>query len=227
MTGARVDNEPRWRAVLFDLDGTLTDPKVGITRSIQYALRKRGIAPPDADELEPFIGPPLEQSFRERLGLDEVEARRAVADYREYFSQQGLYENEVYDGIPALLRDLRDAELRVCLATSKPMVFAERILEHFDLARHFDLVVGSQLDGTHVEKAEIVATALAGVSGILPERVVMVGDRRHDVHGARANGIDAIAVTYGYGTREELSAALPTSLAESVLELRRLLLAVV
>jgi phosphoglycolate phosphatase len=106
------------------------------------------------------------------------------------------------------------------------MVFAERILEHFDLARHFDLVVGSHLDGTHVEKAEIVATALAGVAGILPENVVMVGDRMHDVHGARANGIDAIAVTYGYGTREELSAASPAGFAESVVELRRLLLAV-
>ncbi len=226
MTSARVQGAQRWRAVLFDLDGTLTDPKLGITRSIQYALRKRGMAPPDADDLEPFIGPPLEQSFRERLGFDETEARRAVADYREYFSQQGLYENEVYDGIPALLRDLRASERRVCLATSKPMVFAERILEHFDLAKHFDLVVGSHLDGTHVEKAEVVATALAGVAGVEPERVVMVGDRMHDVHGARVNGIDAIAVTYGYGTREELSAASPTSLVESVEELRRLLLAV-
>lgn len=223
---ARVDEPARWGAVLFDLDGTLTDPKLGITRSIQYALRKRGIAPPDADALEPFIGPPLAQSFRERLGFDESEARRAVDDYREYFSQAGLYENEVYAGIPELLRDLRASELRVCLATSKPMVFAERILEHFDLAKHFDLVVGSHLDGTHVEKAEIVATALAGVSGARHDRAVMVGDRMHDVHGARANGIDAIAVTWGYGSHEELCAAEPTRLAASVGELRRLLLPV-
>jgi len=222
----RAGDAARWRAVLFDLDGTLTDPKLGITRSIQYALRKRGIVPPEADDLEAFIGPPLEQSFRERLGLDASAARRAVEDYREYFSQQGLYENEVYDGIPALLRELRDSGRRVVLATSKPLVYAERILEHFDLAKHFDLVVGSDLDGTRVEKSEIVATALAGVAGVLPERVVMVGDRMHDVQGARANGIDAIAVTYGYGTREELSAASPTSLAETVLELRVLLLAV-
>jgi phosphoglycolate phosphatase len=220
-----VEDPARWRAVLFDLDGTLTDPKLGITRSIQYALRKRGIAPPEADDLEVFIGPPLEQSFRERLGFDASDARRAVADYREYFSQQGLYENEVYEGIPALLRDLRGSGRRVGLATSKPTVFAERILEHFDLARHFDLIVGSHLDGTRVEKSEIVATALAGVVGVLPERVVMVGDRMHDVHGARANGIAAIAVSYGYGSREELSAAAPTSLAESVDELRHLLLA--
>jgi len=216
----------RWRAVLFDLDGTLTDPKLGITRSIQYALRRRGIAPPDADELETFIGPPLEQSFRQRFGFDAIVARRAVEDYREYFSSQGLYENEVYDGIPALLRDLKESGRQVCLATSKPMVFAERILEHFDLAKHFNLVVGSQLDGTHVEKSEIVATALAGVASVLPESVVMVGDRMHDVHGARANGVATIAVTYGYGTREELHAAEPISIAESVPELRSLLFGV-
>ena len=226
MSAERAEDTARWRAVLFDLDGTLTDPKVGITRSIQHALRKRGMTPPDADALEPLIGPPLERSFREHFGLDAIEARRAVEDYREYFSVQGLYENEVYPGIPELLRGLRASGRRVGLATSKPTVYAERILEHFDLAKHFELVVGSHLDGTHVEKAEIVATALAGVSGVLPERVVMVGDRKHDVQGARANGIDAIAVTWGYGTREELSAAEPTSLAGSVEELRRLLLAV-
>ena len=226
MSGERVENPARWHAVLFDLDGTLTDPKRGITRAVQYALRKRGISPPEANDLEPFIGPPLEQSFRERLGLDASDARRAVEDYREYFSQKGLYENEVYDGIPALLSALRDSGRRVCLATSKPTLFAERILEHFDLTKYFDLVVGSNLDGTHVEKALVIGTALAGVGGVLPERVVMVGDRMHDVHGARSNGIAAIAVTYGYGTREELRAASPTSLAETVDELRHLLLAV-
>lgn len=226
MSGARDGKSLRFRAVLFDLDGTLTDPKPGITRSVQYALRKRGLEPPDADQLEPFIGPPLAQSFRERLGFDAAEAKRAVDDYREYFSRQGLYENSVYEGIPALLRELRESGRCVCLATSKPTVFAERILEHFDLARHFDLVVGSHLDGTRVAKAEIVATALAGIGGVAAGRAVMVGDREHDVHGARSNGIDSIAVTYGYGTREELQASSPTSLATSVGELRRLLLAV-
>ncbi|MBM4336054.1 MAG: HAD family hydrolase [Deltaproteobacteria bacterium] len=226
MSGARVGGSARFRAVLFDLDGTLTDPKPGITRSVQYALRKRGIEPPDADQLEPFIGPPLAQSFSERLGFAAAEAKRAVDDYREYFSRQGLYENSVYDGIPALLRELRESGRRVCLATSKPTVFAERILEHFDLARHFDLVVGSHLDGTRVAKAEIIAAVLAGLGGEAARRAVMVGDREHDVHGARSNGIDSIAVTYGYGTCEELQAPSPTSLAASVGELRRLLLAV-
>lgn len=225
MSGARGGESARFHAVLFDLDGTLTDPKLGITRSVQYALRKRGIEPPDAEQLEPFIGPPLARSFRERLGFDAVEAKRAVDDYREYFSQRGLYENEVYDGIPALLRELHESGRKLCLATSKPTVFAERILEHFDLARHFDLVVGSHLDGTRVEKTEIVATALAGIGGEASCRAVMVGDREHDVHGARSNGIDSIAVTYGYGTREELQASSPTALAASVGELRRLLFA--
>ena len=226
MSEEPVGDAARWQAILFDLDGTLTDSKRGITRSIQYALRKRGLEAPDAGALEPFIGPPLEQSFREQLGFDASEARRAVEDYREYFEQQGLYENEVYEGIPELLRGLRASGRRVGLATSKPTVFAERILEHFDIAKHFDLIVGSFLDGRRVEKSEIVATALAGVADVARERVVMVGDRRHDVQGARANGIDAIGVTYGYGTREELRASSPTSLVASVPELRRLLLAV-
>jgi phosphoglycolate phosphatase len=210
--------------VLFDLDGTLTDPKAGITRSIQHALRKRGLEPPDADALAPLIGPPLEHSFREAFGFSPAEARRAVEDYREYFSDRGLYENEVYAGIPELLARLRAEGRRLALATSKPTVFAERILEHFDLARHFERVVGSFLDGTRVEKSEVVATALAGVAGVPLERVVMVGDRKHDVHGARANGIDAIAVAYGYGSEAELRGAEPTRLAASVDELGRLLL---
>lgn len=212
------------RAVLFDLDGTLTDPKVGITRSIQYALRKRGRPVPDADSLESFIGPPLERSFRERFAMTPVEARQAVEDYREYFADKGLFENAVYPGIPELLESLRGRGVRLLVATSKPTVFAERILAHFALAGHFDQVVGSHLDGRRVEKQELIADALATLSGVTRERAVHVGDRRHDVEGAHANGIAAIAVGWGYGTREELEAARPTALAESVGALGRLLL---
>ena len=209
---------------MFDLDGTLTDPKAGITRSIQYALRKRGIEPPDADALAPLIGPPLLHSFRDSFGFSSDEAKRAVEDYREYFADRGLYENEVYAGIPDLLARLRADGRRLALATSKPTVYAERILEHFDLAKHFELVVGSFLDGTRVEKGEVVAAALAGVSGVASAEVAMIGDRMHDVHGARANGIDAIAVGWGYGSADELRRAAPTRLAASVEELWRLLL---
>ena len=208
--------------MLFDLDGTLTDPKTGITRSIQHALRKRGIEPPDADALEPLIGPPLLHSFRDAFGFSPDEAQRAVEDYREYFSERGLYENEVYPGIPELLARLRAAGRRLALATSKPTVFAERILAHFDLAQHFELVIGSFLDGTRVEKREVVAAALEGLGN---ERAVMVGDRMHDVQGARANGIAAIAVTWGYGAPDELLVAAPSRVARSVDELGRILLA--
>jgi phosphoglycolate phosphatase len=212
------------RAVLFDLDGTLTDPKAGITRSIQHALRKRGRPVPHADALEGLIGPPLEHSFRSHFAMTPAEARQAVEDYREYFADTGLFENAVYPGIPELLASLRAEGVRLALATSKPTVFAERILAHFALAEHFDQVVGSHLDGRRVEKHELIADALSTLSGVARERAVHVGDRRHDVEGARANGIDVIAVGWGYGTRAELEAARPTALAESVGALRRLLL---
>ena len=211
------------QAVLFDLDGTLTDPKPGITRSIQHALRKRGLAVPDADALAPCIGPPLEQSFRERFGLAPDDARRAVADYREYFEPHGLYENAVYPGIPELLARLRANGVRLALATSKPTVYAARILAHFELAPHFEHVVGSFLDGRRTDKAELVADALALLDGVPRERAVLVGDRMHDLLGARANGIAAIAVGYGYGARDELVGAGAERLAESVAALGRLL----
>jgi len=211
------------RAVLFDLDGTLTDPKLGITRSIQHALRKRGLPVPDADALAPCIGPPLEQSFRERFGLSPDDARSAVADYREYFEPHGMYENAVYPGIQELLAGLRAGGVRLAVATSKPTLYAERILAHFALAEHFEHVVGSFLDGRRVEKAELVADALALLDGVPRERAVLVGDRRHDIAGARANGIAAIGVGYGYGTREELEGAGAERVAESVAALGRLL----
>jgi phosphoglycolate phosphatase len=211
------------RAALFDLDGTLTDPKLGITNSIRHALRKRGHPVPHADALEPFIGPPLEQSFRELVGLSHADARQAVADYREYYEVGGWRENFVYGGIPELLADLRAEGVRLVLATAKPTVFAERILAHFALESHFDAVVGSHLDGRRVEKRELIADALATLDGVGPAEVVHVGDRSHDVVGARANGVGAIAVAYGYGTRAELTAAAPDALAESVTALRGLL----
>ena len=212
------------RAVLFDLDGTLTDPKVGITRSIQHALRKRGRPVPDPDSLESLIGPPLEESFRTHFGMSPADARQAVGDYREYFADTGLFENAVYPGIPELLANLRGGGVRLAVATSKPTPFAERILAHFGLAPHFEQVVGSFLDGRREEKRELIADALVTLHGVDRERAAHVGDRRHDVLGARANGIRAIAVGWGYGTREELDAAQPNAIAESVTALGRLLL---
>ncbi|HXX47677.1 MAG TPA: HAD hydrolase-like protein [Myxococcota bacterium] len=211
------------RALLFDLDGTLTDSKPGITRGIQHALRKRGLPVPDGEALEPCIGPPLERSFRELLGLPADAARQALADYREYFDAQGWRENSVYAGIPELLGELRGRDVRLVLATAKPTVFAERILAHFGLAKHFESVVASHLDGRRVDKEELIADALAALAGVERAEVAHVGDRSHDVVGARANGIASIAVAYGYGTPAELAAARPDALADSVTALGGLL----
>lgn len=213
----------RYDAILFDLDGTLTDPKAGITRSVQIALARFGIAVADPDELTPYIGPPLIGSFQRLHGLSHGDAVRAVAYYREHFATKGLYENELYPGVSDLLLGLRAAGETLILATSKPTVFAERILEHFGIARYFDLVVGSNLDHTRVEKAEVVAFPLEERPRIAPGRAVMVGDREHDVLGARANGVPAIGVAYGYGGVAELETAGAAAIADSVGELGALL----
>ena len=151
--------------ILFDLDGTLTDPKEGITKSVQYALSAFGIEVTNLDELEPFIGPPLKDSFMEFYGMDEPTALRAIEKYRERFQDKGLFENRLYDGVPELLRKLKGNHKKVAIASSKPTVFVERILEYFDIRRYFDVVVGSELDGTRTEKSEVVAEALRQLYG--------------------------------------------------------------
>lgn len=214
-----------YQTILFDLDGTLTDPKVGITRSVQIALARFGIEIADRDALLPYIGPPLIGSFMRLHGLSHDDARRAVDYYREHFATIGLYENELYPGIDPLLGALHARGCALVLATSKPTVFAERILDHFGLSRYFDLVVGSNLDHTRVEKTEVIAHVLAEQRGLEPARAVMVGDREHDVIGARNNGLPAIGVAYGYGTADELHAAGAFAVAHTVNELAGLLLA--
>jgi phosphoglycolate phosphatase len=193
-------------AVLFDLDGTLTDPKLGITRSIQHALRELGNTPPDCDELTWCIGPPLRPSLGQLLGsTDDGLLDRALVLYRERFSTVGLFENTLFPEIPAVLHALRAAGYRTYVATSKPHVFASRIVEHFGLAPLFDRVYGSELDGRRVDKGELIAYALAEEK-LEPGRVVMVGDREHDMIGACCCGLPAIGVTWGYGAESELRA---------------------
>jgi phosphoglycolate phosphatase len=191
--------------LFFDLDGTLTDPKPGITGSIQYALEKLGRKAPSQDDLAWCIGPPLRASFVMLLGGEE-HADRAVALYRERFGDVGLFENSVYPEIEGVLTKLSQSGFRMFVATSKPHVFARRIIDHFGLNPHFEHVFGSELDGTRVHKADLLAYALEQ-TGVVPSRSLMIGDRSHDVLGAKANGIDAIGVTYGYGSAEELIAA--------------------
>lgn len=214
-----------FQTILFDLDGTLTDPSVGITRSILFALEKMGLIEEHPARLLSFIGPPLLESFRKHYCPDEASARRAVAYYRDYFSVTGLYENAVYPGIPRLLERLRAGGRRLVLATSKPTVFAEKILRHFALDPYFSLVVGSNLDGTRTEKGEVIGEALAQLGpSCAKESIVMVGDREHDVIGARAYGLACIGVTYGFGSPAELQAAGAAFLADSVEDLLDLLL---
>ncbi len=182
------------RNVLFDLDGTLTDPRSGITRCIRFALERMGHAAPREEELLWCIGPPLADSFAKLLGSDgSNEVERALTLYRERFGETGMFENELYDGIPELLSILTQAGHRLFVATSKPSVFARPILVHFGLDPWFDAIQGSELDGTNTAKADLLRT-LVVEKNLEPGETVMIGDRRHDVEGARANGIAAIAV---------------------------------
>ena len=208
--------------VLFDLDGTLTDSKIGITKSVQYALSKFNIREDNLDNLESFIGPPLSESFQKNYGFEPSQARDAVDFYREYFSTSGMYENVVYPGIPDLLADLKSKWKALFVATSKPTVFANQILKAFNLHQYFTTVVGSHLDGTRTSKTEIIAHVLSTSGALKESSVVMVGDREHDIIGAQGNAIDSIAVTYGYGSLSELQRANPTYLADTVEDIRTL-----
>ena len=212
------------RYIFFDLDGTLTDPMIGITSSVQYALSKFGISVRYLKELIPFIGPPLAQSFREFYGFSEEQAEEAVRYYREYFSPKGIFENEIYPGIAQLLVTLYEAGFELAVTTSKPRVYAERILKHFGIDEYFSLVAGSELDGTRVNKNEVIQYALDAY-GISGNDALMIGDRKHDMEGAAACGVESVGVLYGYGSREELTAAGAGHLVETVKELREFLLA--
>ncbi|KGA97199.1 5'-nucleotidase [Alkalihalobacillus alcalophilus ATCC 27647 = CGMCC 1.3604] len=209
---------------LFDLDGTLTDPKVGITKSVQYALRKFDIEVTDLDELECFIGPPLKQSFSEVYSLSSEQTEQAIGFYRERFIEKGLFENELYPGVMELLQTLKERNYQVVLATSKPTVFAEKVLIYFKLDRYFDLVVGSHLDGGRSAKAEIIDFILQKYPMKKKSEFVMVGDRKHDLIGANEVGIQSIAVLYGYGSYQELQEQNPVAICESVEQLRNRLI---
>ncbi len=237
--------------ILFDLDGTLTDSKPGITRCVQYALHRMGIEEPDLDKLEPFIGPPLLDSFHEFYGFDEQQGKKAIGYYRERFSTVGIFENEVYPGVENLLANLKSSGKKLAVASSKPQVYVERILEHFHLQTYFDVVVGSGLDGTRTKKEEVVEEALRCLlpktlfwkmmdgkdrradgqtveeyDGEYHDTVVMVGDRRFDVEGAQEYQIASVGVAYGYALPGELAEAGAGVVAETVEELENILLQV-
>lgn len=224
--------------ILFDLDGTLTDPKEGITKSVQFALDRCGIREPDIDKLEPFIGPPLKSSFMEFYGMSEDMAMEAVAHYRERFQAMGLYENIIYPGIPEMLQKLKQSGKTLAVASSKPEVFVSKILKYFKIEQYFDVVTGSGLDGSLSEKEEVVEETLARLTafakkekgkkgGMLPsgkENCAMVGDRKFDVYGGRQFQLTTIGVSYGYAAKGELEKAGADYIVSSVAELSRLLL---
>lgn len=212
-----------FKKILFDLDGTLTDPKVGITTCVQYALEHFGIYE-ETDNLKKFIGPPLIDSFMEFYGLTEEQAREATVFYRERFAPIGIYENEVYPGIPEMLSELKDRGIILGVASSKPEPFVNQILKHFELDSYFDIVVGSLLDETRTKKEEVLEEAIRQLGGTLEkDECAMVGDRKFDVASAKLYGLTSVGVKFGYAEPGELEKEEPDYIAETVEELKKYL----
>lgn len=213
----------RYDVVLFDLDGTLTDPGEGITNSVAYALKKFGIEVPERRELYGFIGPPLSESFARYFGLKGDQITQAIAWYREYYRPYGVHENLLYDGVEEMLKCLHDSGKTILLATSKPEMFARQILEHFELDRYFHYIAGATLDGTRDHKADVIRYALECANVTPGEHIIMVGDRSYDVIGARLCGLDAVGVLSGYGNRRELEEAGARYIVEHIRDVGLLL----
>ena len=215
----------RYENILFDLDGTLTDPAEGILNSIRHSLTYYPeVKVPELETLKKFIGPPLWESYVKYCGMDKQTAEEAVEHYREYFRPTGIFENKLYEGIPELLAKLKEAGVKVRLATSKPDVFARQILDHFGITEYFTSVQGSALDGSLIKKEDVIAKIMTENAGITASNTVMVGDTAFDVMGAKANGIPAIGVAYGYGSGVEIAEAGAFMIVKSVEELAKIFL---
>jgi phosphoglycolate phosphatase len=212
----------KYSNILFDLDGTLTDPYRGITNSIKYSLKKLGIFEEDENKLKLFIGPPLEKSFAKYFSFDKNTAQKAVEYYREYFSEKGMYENTLYNGIEHVLKELNNKNKKCIVATSKPEIFANRILEHFHIDTYFNYVVGSNLEGTFVEKEDIIKHILEKYT-LNKKETIMIGDRKYDIIGANKNRIDSIGVLYGYGSKEEVENVFPKYLCNSIEDILKII----
>ena len=210
--------------LLFDLDGTLTNPQEGITKCVQHALRAFGIEEPDLEKLIPFIGPPLIQSFMEFYNMSEEDARKAVAVYRERFSTVGLFENFPYPGIADMLAELKAQGKILAVASSKPTIYVRRILEKFELAPYFNVIEGSNLDGTRVDKKEVIAEVLSQLDNPSADDLLMIGDRKFDVIGARETGFGCVGVRFGFAAPDELEQSGAVYIADTVHDLHRYLL---
>ena len=210
--------------LLFDLDGTLTNPQEGITKCVQHALRAFGIEEPDLEKLIPFIGPPLIQSFMEFYNMSEEDARKAVTVYRERFGTVGLFENFPYPGIADMLAELKAQGKILAVASSKPTIYVRRILEKFELAPYFNVIEGSNLDGTRVDKKEVIAEVLSQLDNPSADDLLMIGDRKYDVIGAREMGFGCVGVRFGFAAPEELEQSGAVYIADTVRDLHRYLL---
>jgi len=207
--------------LFFDLDGTLTDSRPGIVTSMRHALTAMGIEVPSDEALSRFIGPPTQDSFRELLKSNDRELNtRAIAVYRQRYASLGLYENSVYPGVLDGLCALRETGMRLLVVTSKPEVYANRIIDHFELRPYFDRVYGSELTGERADKGELIAHVLKS-EDLSKSQAWMIGDRIHDIIGAMKNGLRSAGVLWGYGSREELSHAGADALFQSMPELVR------
>ncbi|MFM0621539.1 HAD family hydrolase [Streptococcus suis] len=212
-----------YQTILFDLDGTLTDSGQGILNSVAYALEKMGIEEPDTANLNRFIGPPLYESFSRFYQLNPEDTQSAVDAFRVYFKEKGMFENQLYPGIIPLLEELRTSGKTLVIATSKPEIFAKQILEHFGIAHYFDVIAGASLDSSRISKADVIGYAINQLEAF-PKHAVMIGDREHDIEGARMHQLPAIGVLYGYGSKQEFEKAGATMIVETVQDLKRVLL---
>ncbi len=216
---------PDYKYILFDLDGTITDPGVGITNSVVYALNKMGIEISDRRELYRFIGPPLWESFEAFYGLSHDEADKAVSYYREYYKDKGIYECLINDGIEPLLSELRESGKRLYVATSKPEPLAIEVLSHFKLDGCFEYIAGSSMDRSRAEKDKVISYALETCNILDRKGAVMIGDREHDILGAKKNGLASIGVLFGYGSHEELKKAGADYIAAGAGEIAKIIFA--
>ena len=210
------------KRILFDLDGTLTDPFLGITRSVAYSLKSFGIEVDDLETLKPFIGPPLDVSFREYYHMDEAQSWKAVEKYREYFSKKGLFENKVYEGMEGFLQSLLNMDMKLYVCTSKPEVFAKEILDHFSLTPYFTGIYGATLDGSLKNKGDVIAHCIKQEQLNIQD-CMMIGDRQHDIVGAHQNQIPCIGVLYGYGSLEEFQEYHCDYIAKDLIELKKII----
>ncbi len=208
--------------LFFDLDGTLTDPALGITNSFKHALKYFGIEIPSYETLCTFIGPPLPETFKTHFGFSEEKATEGVKKYREYFAETGLLENSVYPGIPELLDKLKKDGKKLVVATSKPEEYSVRIIEHFGLNQYFENVCGSLMDETRSKKDEVIAYAIERNHISDKSKILMIGDRKHDILGAKKVGLKSCGILFGYGNREELETAGADFIAENVSELQKI-----